>query len=181
MLKTKTPDTPVFDRVKLPITFDADKMAGEYHAMGLHDYIYYSMIVMQIPSPSDPTEGFEPSPAKDCPYIMGVIDHFRRHTKVTLARLLRMEPGAELKRHNDPMLGLEIENSVIRLTIPFLYNDGMRFYLNDRIVPMKPGECWYMKLTDEHWGFNGGTEERVSLTIDMVPNDWVRDLIADVH
>ena len=43
---------------------------------------------------------------------------------------------------------------------------------------MKPGECWYMRLTDPHKVINNGSTERVNLTIDIIPNDWVRNMIT---
>ena len=42
---------------------------------------------------------------------------------------------------------------------------------------MKPGECWYLRLTDPHKINNPGAVERINLTIDMVPNEWVFNLI----
>ncbi len=54
-------------------------------------------------------------------------------------------------------------------------------YQNITILNMKPGACWYMRLTDPHRVINNGSTERVNLTIDMIPNDWVRNLIADTQ
>ena len=44
---------------------------------------------------------------------------------------------------------------------------------------MKPGEIWYMRLSDPHKVVNKAETERVNLTIDMIPNDWVRSMIAE--
>lgn len=162
---------PYPDRIQLPQKFDAKKMAAEYDAMGLHDYVYYSSIMLNIPKPG--TRPGPHDPPTDYPYLRHVIDSFRAHTKVTLARLLRLEPGAVVRRHTDPMLGLEIPDSVIRLTIPISGQEGVQFFLNDTLMPMQAGECWYMRLSDPHEIHHSGPEERVNFTIDVTPNAWV--------
>jgi len=35
---------------------------------------------------------------------------------------------------------------------------------------MKPGKCWYMRLTDPHSVENNSTTDRINITIDMIPN-----------
>ncbi|MFK7748951.1 MAG: aspartyl/asparaginyl beta-hydroxylase domain-containing protein, partial [Kordia sp.] len=104
---------------------------------------------------------------------------FKANTKVTLVRLLRLAPNSVVQQHTDPTLGLEIHSSVIRLTIPILNKEGVQFFLNDSEVPMQPGECWYLRLTDPHRVLNNGSDERVNLTIDMIPNDWIRGIIKE--
>ena len=101
----------------------------------------------------------------------------KQHTKVTLVRILRLAAGNIVKEHCDPTLGLEVPKSVIRLTIPILNGDGVVFYLNGEPVPMLPGECWYMRLSDPHSVVNSSSEDRINLTIDMIPNDWVKSMI----
>jgi hypothetical protein len=115
---------------------------------------------------------------KNSPYLSSVVDLFREHSKVTLVRLLRLEAGAIVKEHTDPTLGLEQKNSVIRLTIPIQSDDTVKFYLNDKIVPMKEGECWYMRLSDPHKIINAGNRERINMSIDVVPNKWLKSIIC---
>lgn len=172
MAQTHTLDPHTVDRVKLPFHYDAGLMRSEVEAMGLHPFIYYSVIMLKLPQErkaDDPPTGY--------PYITKMIEDFNLHTHVSLARILRLEPGAEVQQHCDPMLGLEIPDSVVRLTIPICGGDDVTFYLNDKPVPMKPGECWYMKLSDQHRILHCGARDRVNLTIDVKPNAWVRDLI----
>jgi len=82
-----------------------------------------------------------------------------------------------VKEHKDPTLGLEEEKSMIRLTIPIDNNAGVKFFLNDSLVPMKVGECWYLRLTDTHRVVNDGATDRINLTIDVIPNDKIIELI----
>ncbi len=184
------------DRILLPLSFDANKMLEEVQAFSLQSFIYYNVLPLRSPAHLvDPTLP-APPPAKDyadgswaewmdipaleaSPYLSSVVDTFRQHTNVTLVRLLRLAPGATVKEHTDPSLGLHIEKSVIRLTIPIQRNQDVTFFLNGTPVPMNPGECWYLRLTDPHKIINAGTTERINMTIDMIPNEWVRSLIND--
>jgi len=146
-------DPHTVDRVKLPFAYDTDVMRAEVDAMGLHPFIYYSSIMLKLPHERKPED-----PPTSYPYINSLIDDFNAHSHVTLARILRLEPGAEVKQHCDPMLGLEIPDSVVRLTIPIFGGEGVTFYLNDKPVPMN-----------------------VNLTLDVKPNDWMRSVIQKAY
>ena len=176
MAQPKQMDPHVVDRVKLPLSYDAARLRAEYDAMGLHPYMFYSTVMLKLPHERKPED-----PPTRSPHIMSLIEAFNQHTQVTLARLLRLEPGSEVRQHCDPMLGLEVPDSVVRLTIPIFGGENVTFYLNDTPVPMQAGECWYLKLSDQHRITHGGLEERVNLTIDMKPTQWVRDLIQDSY
>jgi hypothetical protein len=196
MTLTTDANTQYKDRIKLPLNFDVSKMLAEYEALKLKSFEYYNVLPLRAPAhlvdttlPFPPpasdyadgswTEWMDTPELKQSPYLASVINSFREHTDVTLVRLLRLAPKAIVKEHTDPTLGLEIERSVIRLTIPILNKESIEFFLNGTQVPMLPGECWYLRLTDPHKINNNGNIERVNLTIDMRPNDWVRKLIAD--
>lgn len=184
------------DRIKLPLSFDVEKMKAEIAALKLNGYTYYEAMPLRAPAhivdPSLPfpppaddyadgswTEWSDTATLKSSPYLMSIVDHFRQHSKVTLVRLLRLAPGSIVKEHTDPTLGLHIEKSVIRLTIPIITNDQVNFFLNGSIVPMQAGECWYMDLTAPHKINNNSPYERINLTIDLVPNDWARKMILE--
>lgn len=185
------------DRVLLPFKFNSTKMLKEFEDLKLQHltkYEYYDTIPLRAPAhtvdkslpfppPADDyadgswTDWLDTTELKESPYLTSIVNTFKKHTKVTLVRLLRLAPGAVVKEHNDPTLALEIEKSVVRLTVPILVNDDVTFYLNNTPVGMQPGECWYLKLNDPHKITNYGKTERVNLTIDMIPNNWLRDLI----
>ncbi|QHI35926.1 L-proline cis-3-hydroxylase 2 [Kordia antarctica] len=191
-----TPKAKTKDRIKLPFTFDADKMLAEFEALKLKNFEYYNVIPLRAPAHTVDSSIPMPPPAADyadgswCDwldtehletslYLKSVVDTFKENTKVTLVRLLRLAPNSVVQQHTDPTLGLEIHSSVIRLTIPILNKKGVQFFLNDTEVPMQPGECWYLRLTDPHRVLNNGATERVNLTIDMIPNDWIRSVIME--
>lgn len=184
------------DRIKLPFSFDAEKMLSEFRAFIPEHFEYYDVIPLRAPAHQVDTSLPFPPPADDyadgswtdwmdtqaleqSPYLMSIVNFFREHTKVTLVRLLRLAPGAIVKEHTDPTLGLEIERSVVRLTIPITHSDDVTFFLNNTPVSMLSGECWYLRLTDPHRIDNLGATERVNFTIDMIPNDWVVKTILD--
>jgi len=182
------------DRIRLPFTYDVNKMVDEVNKMNINEFIYYNVIPLRSPAhiadpsipfppPSDDyadgswTEWLNTNELNQSPYIKSIVEEFQQHTKVTLVRLLRLEKGNTVDEHTDSTLGLHIEKSVIRLTIPIVKLKGANFYLNQKIVPMKPGECWYLRLTDPHKIINSSEEDRINLTIDILPNAWVRDTI----
>lgn len=197
--KTTHTESVTADRVKLPFQFDTNKMIKEFEILKqnhLADYHYYDAIPLRAPAhmvdtslpfppPADDyadgswTDWLDTEKLKSSPYFMSIVDFFREHTKVTLVRLLRLAPGHVVQEHTDPTLALEVEKSVIRLTIPIINNKDVTFYLNQKPVHMNPGECWYLKLNDPHMITNYGEEERVNLTLDMIPNEWLRSIIDE--
>ena len=194
MLSTKEIKTAVKDRIQLPFKYNVSKMQMETKVLALEKFEYYKVIQLRAPAHLVDTSLPFPPPAGDyadgswtdwldtpelekSPYLKSIINSFKEHTTVTLVRLLRLAPNSVVKEHTDPTLGLGIEKSVIRLTIPVLNNDKMVFNLNKTPVNMKPGECWYLDLTKPHEVINNVNEERINLTIDMIPNKWTRDII----
>ncbi len=184
----------VKDRIKLPFNFDTEKMYAEIQAMDLSDFVYYNVIQLRapahmvdpslpIPPPADDyadgswTDWLDSKELKQSPYLMSVIDTFKKHTTVNLVRLLRLAPHSVVKEHTDPTLGIHIHKSMVRLTVPIANEEGVSFYLNDEIVPMKTGECWYLRLTDPHRVVNNSEKERINMSIDVIPNDWVKSMI----
>ncbi|MFT6000056.1 MAG: hypothetical protein ACI81P_002516 [Neolewinella sp.] len=186
------------DRIQLPFDFDVAKMQAEIKVLRPDNFIYYDVMPLRapaheidasipVPPPAEDyadgtwTEWLDTPSLKKSPYLSSVVDLFKANTRVTLVRLLRLAPGAIVKEHTDPTLGFEVHTSVIRLTIPIVTNDDVEFFLNNELVPMKPGECWYLRLTDPHRIVNGSPVERINLTIDMEPNEWVTQMILKVE
>lgn len=181
---TLTPPITAPDRVRLPIRFDAGALQAEVAAMNLRPFTYYDVTMIAGPPDMSRHHGASRVPSvdygdnRDIPVLQGIVDYFRAHTVVTLARLLRLQPGAEVKEHTDPTLGLDVEESVIRLTVPITDPSGVTFWLNGAPMDMQPGECWYMKLNDPHRILNESGADRVNLTLDVVPNAWVLGMLG---
>ena len=183
------------DRIRLPLQFDAERLRRDVAALDLPAFVYYDSVPLRAPAHLVDASVPFPPPAEDYAdgswtdwldtpllrnsnYLREVVDKFRENCTVNLIRLLRLAPGAEVKEHTDPTLGLHVERSMIRLTIPVQVPTSVQFILNGTEVPMRPGECWYLRLTDPHRVLNPSAEERINLTIDVVPNEWVRGLLG---
>lgn len=180
------------DRVKLDLAFDPTRMREDVLGLPLHDFVEYSVLPLTAPIPkgnravANYADGSwatwtDTDLLQACPYLSSIVEKFRSHTTVTLVRLLRLAPRGLVAEHTDPTLGLEQEASVIRLTVPIITNDEARLFLNDEPVPLRPGECWYLRFTDPHRVENNGETERIHLSIDMIPNEWVRSEIASAE
>lgn len=105
---------------------------------------------------------------KECHYFREVIQMFK--CKVLSARILKLGIGAEIKPHRDHELGYEDHN--FRLHIPITTNKGVQFILDDTLLKMLPGECWYTNVNFVHSVKNLGTTDRVHLVLDFERNDW---------
>lgn len=156
--------------------------------MPLHEFVHYSVLALTAPRPigsapvADYADGtwaeWPPTALLDAsPSIAGFVDELRAATRVTLVRLLRLAPDATVEPHTDPTLGLHVERSLVRLTVPIVSNDDVVFVLDDRPVAWREGECWYLDFTKTHRTWNGGSTERIHLSIDVEPNRWIRALV----
>ncbi len=176
-----------FDRSKLALSYDADRLQPEVLEVvqKFPPYIHYNVIPLIAPGErnaevtdfSDPnwTTWVETPLLKQCPGINDVLSSLE--CRKTSVRLLRLEPGGELKEHTDPQLNLEFKNQV-RLHVPIFTNEGVEFLLNGEAVPLLPGELWYLRLSDPHAVRNNGQTERIQLSIDVVVNEWIEKLIV---
>lgn len=180
---------------KLPQTYDVERLRADIAGLQLPAYEYYQSTPLRAPAHLVDSSLPHPPPAADyadgswtawmdapmlasCPYITEVLDVFRAEMTVNLVRVLRLAAGATVAEHNDPTLGLHIHKSMVRLTIPIVSPPDMTFTLAGRKVPFKEGECWYLRLTEPHSVENPGSEERVNLTIDVVPNETLRTWVG---
>ena len=96
---------------------------------------------------------------------------------VHAVRLMRLKAGARIKPHRDG--GLAMEFGQARLHIPLSSNDGVRFKVGGRTVPMHRGELWYINADMEHEVCNSGSADRINIVIDCEVNDWLKTLITE--
>lgn len=104
-----------------------------------------------------------------CPAFRDVLATL--HCPLTSARLLRLEPGSNIKEHRDYRLGYE--DGEVRLHIPIVTDPAVTFFLSSQPVPMQVGECWYLNLNLPHRVENHSTIARVHLVIDCEINNWL--------
>jgi hypothetical protein len=110
-----------------------------------------------------------------CPAADAVLREFG--AALRSARLLRLAPGGCIREHRD--YGLSYEEGEARLHLPVSTEAGVEFYLDGELMPMEPGECWYLNLDLPHRVQNLGTQDRVHLVVDCVVDDWLRAQVPD--
>jgi hypothetical protein len=105
------------------------------------------------------------------PSLQHVLDSI--HCEKRAVRLMRLRAHSEIKQHSDHELSLE--DGEARLHIPIVTNDDVHFFLDEELIPMREGECWYLNLTLPHRVTNASSEDRIHLVVDCVVNEWLRN------
>ena len=181
------------DRLRLPLRFDPELLRrdmalavsagwishfirqnyeGEWSIVPLRHIAGVRHPFQKILADHRATE-FEDAPIlSDCPYFREVIDAFR--CPIRCVRLMRLAPGSVIKEHTDHEL--EFEMASVRIHIPIVTNPHVEFELNQEKIDLRPGEAWYLRLSDPHRVSNKGATERVHFVLDASVNKWVADL-----
>lgn len=108
-----------------------------------------------------------------CPYLQSVLDSFQ--AEKCSVRLMKLTAGSEIKEHRD----YDLDEGEVRVHIPVFTNEHVSFFVNNKKVEMKEGECWYLRLSDPHRVINAGETDRVHLVMDLKVNDWLSQLFSD--
>jgi mannose-6-phosphate isomerase-like protein (cupin superfamily) len=111
----------------------------------------------------------------NCTYLQSVISFFE--CEKMSVRLMKMDPGAVIKEHND--YEMSFEDGEARFHIPVITNQGVNFFIRDEKISMKEGECWYLNLSLKHRVNNFGNTSRIHLVVDCKVNDWVKKLLLE--
>lgn len=178
------------DRLQLPLSFDPALLRRDLDALSATPWTAHfveqnyegdwSVIPLRCAAGethpirmiySDPTATtFVDTPMlAACPYFRAVIAAFA--CPVRNVRLMRLTPGSIIKEHTD--LDLGVEGGEARVHIPVTTSPDVEFLLNRTRVQMKPGETWYLRLSDPHAVANRGSSDRVHLVLDLVVDDWL--------
>lgn len=182
------------DRLLLPRSFDPECLAADLRALQDAEWTnhfvtqnydgHWSALPLRAPAgathpimmiasfPSAATFVDTPFLAR-APYLREVLNAFE--CPLQAARLMRLAPGSAIKEHCDP--DLAVEAGFARLHIPIATNPGVGFWLNGRRTVMDPGSLWYLRLADPHRVTNEGASDRVHLVIDVIVNDWLKELL----
>lgn len=178
------------DRIRLPLAFDAARLAADLACFGPEDWVRHvvrdnyegewSVVPLRAAAgETHPIRLIFPDPGAshfvDTPllgrtaYIREVLDAFP--CPLRCVRLMRLTAGSRIKSHCDP--GLDAESGYARLHVPITDDAGVAFFVNEEQVPMSPGSLWYLRLTDPHRVEHRGTVDRVNLVIDAQVDDWL--------
>ena len=168
------------DRIQLDRQYDVERLRDEVSAivssLMQQFYVYYSAVPLAANVENPLTHDWTgEAMLKGCSYLQEIFAEFE--TEITSIRLMRLEEGAEVKEHTDPTLDAA-HREIVRLTLPIFSDDSVTFLLNGAEVPMKPGELWYMKLSDPHSVQNNSSKERINMSIDVTWNEWVEKWLA---
>ena len=109
-----------------------------------------------------------------CGYFQEVLATFR--CPLQAVRLLRLHAGSNIAEHVDR--ALDFEDGEVRIHVPIVTNDHVRFFLDGSRLVMAPGECWYTNVNLPHSVENRSAEDRIHLVLDCRVNDWLRDLFV---
>jgi quercetin dioxygenase-like cupin family protein len=107
-------------------------------------------------------------------YLKEVLSTFK--CDLLAVRLMKLEPGAQIKEHRDA--DLAFEKGEIRLHIPITTHPLVDFFLDQERMPLNEGECWYMNFNLPHALHNQSNVDRIHLVIDAVVNEWVNNLFS---
>lgn len=183
------------DRIRLPLTFDAMRLAadldalggcewtphfvtrnydGEWSAMPLRAPAGAEHPILMITTHPGVSDFVDAPPLARAPYLRQVIAAF--DCPLRSVRLMRLGPGSTILEHSDP--GMAAEEGSVRLHLPIVTNPQVEFNVNRRPVPMAPGEVWYLRLADPHSVANRGTTDRIHLVIDAEMNGWLAGQLA---
>ena len=181
------------DRLRLPLAFDPDRLAADLAQLSSREWVQHyvrqnydgdwSVVPLRSPAGethpirminADPTaRAFVDTPLlRGCDYFRQVLAAFECPLRVV--RLMRLTPGSRIKEHTD--LDLSFEDGMVRVHIPVTTNPQVEFHLNGSRVVLAAGSAWYLRLSDPHRVFNGGSADRVHLVIDADVNGWVEAL-----
>lgn len=184
------------DRLRLPLNFDAPRIAAEVARISEEDWIAHFVtqnyeggwsilplrckagathpIMMAVSDPS--ASAFEETPwLKRSPYLQEVLGAFA--CPLQSVRLMRLDPGSRIKPHCDHDLDAALGQA--RLHVPVTSNPDVAFWLNGSQVHMQPGEAWYVRLSDTHSVDNPGTTARVHLVIDCQVDAHLAAMLVD--
>ncbi len=178
----------IADRVRLPLTFDADVLGKDLDSIGADEWMpHFNTGIYEgdwsgvsLRSVGGRPDTLYPDPAAADPYadtpmlarLPGLRAAVARFECPLLAvRLLRLGPGASIGEHRDYKLGYE--DGEVRVHVPLTTSDAVEFILAGERVEMQPGEAWYLDFNEPHSVANRGTTDRVHLVLDCVVDEWL--------
>ncbi|QDQ28796.1 aspartyl/asparaginyl beta-hydroxylase domain-containing protein [Chitinimonas arctica] len=174
---------------RLPLVFEVEAMraamqaipADHWQAHFNSGYYEGDWSGVALIAPADAPSALAPGAGQAAGVATPLYDAFwqgllgRLDLDLRSARLLRLGPGSRIREHCDPDLGMP--GSDMRLHIPIVSPVGVEFLLDNRRIPMQPGECWFLDLSRPHRVENRADEARVHLVLDCRPSRWLYQII----
>jgi hypothetical protein len=188
----------VRDRLRLAVRFDPEALGHDLSMLEATEWVDHFVTqnyegtwsVLPLRAPADavhPIKMIYSDPACDtfvdtpllerCRYFQQVLATFQ--CPLHAVRLMKLTPGSTIKPHSDHDLAPEY--GTVRLHVPVTTNPEVDFRLNGTAVPMREGECWYLRLSDTHAVANRGRVDRVHLVLDALMNPWLLEQLTDAE
>ncbi|HKV09299.1 MAG TPA: TIGR03032 family protein [Thermoanaerobaculia bacterium] len=171
--------------VKLPLLFDADRLAAEIAAIPETDWRPHPqghpgnsalpLIAAEGDPGNDATRGpMRPTPhLARCPYLRQVLASFGAVLGRT--RLMRLDGNAEATPHSDTNY---YWMQRVRIHVPVVTRPEVQFLCGDRSVHMAAGEAWIFDTWKTHNVLNPNPTRRIHLVSDTVGSAAFWDLVA---
>lgn len=166
---------------RLPLTFDPERLLRELagideawwgaHEGPYHDGAWESVSLWAPAGDRQQQRSFgAPFAATDalnrCAYYADVMAAFP--CEKNRVRLMRLRPDGRILRHSDPIH--QISDRLLRIHVPIMTSDAVRFLVNDERIVMRAGEAWHVDVRFPHEVHNAGIHPRVHLVLDLVGN-----------
>ena len=186
---------PVPDRVRLPLDFDAEALAGDLAGIGESEWIghvargnydgRWDIIPLRsAEGETHPLRLINTDPGarrfvdtrwlERMPAVRSALGRLR--CELRSVRLMRLAAGSRIREHQD---ALDAELGMLRLHIPVVTGPGVDFRLAGRRVEMAAGSLWYLRLTETHSVDNRGPGDRIHLVIDTMLNPWLERMLRE--
>lgn len=171
------------DRIKIPLPVNVARLQADLDTLEREDWIpqfvthryegLWDNLPLRAPAGethpirmtySDPTctDWVDTPYLKSCAYLPELLASFP--FPLSCVRIMSLFPGSHIKPHRDH--DLAFKDGAVRIHIPIRTHPDVVFTLNDNVVPMHTGECWYLRLSDTHSVTNFSPVRRVHLVID---------------
>jgi len=150
--------------------FNRPYYEGEWKALALRSTTGQANQIYR--SPDDEREPMDTVVLSRCAYFQAVLKTFQ--CPVLNARLMSLSPGSTIREHEDHQMGFEY--GLIRIHIPIVTDERVKFFVGHQRLSMKEGEAWYIDFAQPHSVHNLSDASRVHLVLDCTVNDWLRAL-----
>ncbi len=101
------------------------------------------------------------------PIVSRIGSYYRDNGFVVRVLLAKLRAGGKIPQHQDG--GYSLLNCH-RVHIPIITNDAVQFAVGGEVKSMRPGEFWEINNGNHHAVQNAGTEDRIHLIVDWMPN-----------
>jgi hypothetical protein len=180
----------MISHAKLNIPFDVQAVQDEVNSLSQPWSLHFNTkhyegewTVLSLRIPGGDSDRIIPEISQDeecrdtplmarCPAVKALLNSM--HCEILTVRFLNLKTGANIKPHRDHELAFE--NGEARLHFPVLTNEHVEFFIEEELVRMNEGECWYINANLTHHVANKGTTDRIHLVVDCKVNDWLKQV-----